>query len=162
MVMQEMDRGQIPENPSDDEVREYTHALADQIAQSGFEPDYIIGISRGGWLPAMYLSLLMKWKPFATIDVKKTEDGKGTIVGENPHINRASIKGKSFLLVEDMFETGRTAEGAKGFLGSLGASDVRTACYFARDFAEVKPDFVLRSGVTHEIFFPWERFRGKQ
>lgn len=162
MVMQEMDRSQIPENPSDDEVRDYTHALADQIERSGFEPDYIIGISRGGWLPAMYLSLLMKWKPFASLDVNKTEDGTGRIVGENLHINKASIEGKSFLLVEDMFETGRAAEAARGFFKSFGASDVKTACYFARDFAEVKPDFALRDGVTHEIFFPWERFRGKQ
>jgi len=157
--MQEIERGQIPENPSDDEVREYTHVLADQIKQSGFEPDYIIGISNGGWMPAIYLSLLMKWKPFASLDVTKTEDGKRRIVGENPHIDRTSIKGKSFLLVEDMFETGLTAKAAKRFLKSLGAADVRTACYFARDFAEVKPDFVLRDGVTHEVFFPWERFR---
>ena len=159
MVMQEIERGQVPENPSDDEVREYTHVLADQIAQSGFEPDYIISISRGGWMPAIYLSLLMKWKPFASLDITKTEDGKGRIVGENSHISRASIKEKRFLVVEDMFETGLAAEAAKGFLGSLGAADVKTACYFARDFAEVKPDFVLRDGVTHEVFFPWERMR---
>lgn len=157
MVMQEIERGNVAENPSDDEVREYAHALADQIEQSGFEPDYVIGISRGGWRPAIDLCLLMKWKPFVTIDVKKAEYGR--IVGENPHINRASIKGQSFLLVEDMFETGLTAKGAKRFLESLGAKDVKTACYFARDFAEVKPDFVLRDGVTHEVFFPWERFR---
>ncbi len=157
--MLEIERGRIPENPSDDEVREYTHALADQIEQAGFEPDNIIPISRGGGVAGMQLSLLMKWKPFASLDITKTEDGKGRIVGENSHISRASIKEKRFLVVEDMFETGLTAEAAKGFLGSLGAADVKTACYFARDFRQVKPDFVLRDGVTHEVYFPWERMR---
>ena len=113
MVMQEIERGQISENPSYDEVMEYAHALADQIEQSGFEPDYVIGISRGGWIPAIYLSLLTRWKPFSSLDVTKTEDGEVRIAGENPRIDRASIEGKSFLVMEDMFETGRTAEAAR-------------------------------------------------
>lgn len=158
-LMLEVDAGHVPENPTYANVEAYTRVLANQIKRSGFEPDYITGISRGGWMPAIYLSLLMEWKPFSSIDVKKTEDGKERKAGKNLHIDRTSIRGSSFLIVEDMFETGKSAKAAREFLKSFGATDVRIACYFARDFAEVKPDFVLRDGVNHEINFPWERFR---
>jgi len=149
---------EIPESPTYEDIEGYTRVLAEQITQSEFQPDYTIGISRGGWFPAMYLSLKMKWTPFADIDVKRTEDGEGRIMGDNSHINTEALNGKNVLLVEDMLETGRSAVVARKFLEGHGAS-VRLACYFARDFSEVKPDFVVQDGVSNEVFFPWERSR---
>ncbi len=157
-MKKEQENFNVPENPTYENVENYTRMLSEKIFQSGFEPDYTIGISRGGWFPAMYLSLRMKWHPFMDIDVKRTEDGKGRVMGNNSHINTEALRGKNVLLVEDMLETGRSAAVAQEFLEEHGAT-VRLACYFARDFSEVKPDFVVQDGVSHEVFFPWERSR---
>jgi uncharacterized protein len=142
-----------------EDVERYTQQLAQQVNESGFKPDYILGLSRGGWVPAVLLSHLVDWKPFASIDVKWSEDGRTRTIAENPHINRRVIPGTHFLLIEDMLETGRTAAVVRDFLTGYRAADVKLACYFARDFSEVKPDFVLTEGLTHEVLFPWEKFR---
>mgnify|MGYP001557959608 CR=1 FL=1 len=157
-MTQERERHRVIENPSYVDVEDYTKELADQIAQAGFEPDYTIGMSRGGWFPANFLSFRMNWKPLASIDVKRTGDGDGRVLGDNSHINTATLNGKCVLLVEDMLETGRSAVVAREFLEGHGAT-VRLACYFARDFSEVKPDFVVQDGITNEVFFPWEKSR---
>lgn len=148
--------GEVSKNPSWGEVEDYTRALAEKIKEFGFEPHYVIGISRGGWVPAVLLSHLMKWVPFASIDIKK--DGDGRRLEANPHINRKALQGANVLLVEDILETGKSAQVARQFLEQNGA-EVRLACFFARDFSEIKPDFVLMEGLKEEIFFPWERFR---
>ena len=49
-----------------------------------------------------------------------------------------ALNGKNVLLVEDMLETGLSAQVARQFLEQIG-SDVRLACYFTRDFSEVYP-----------------------
>lgn len=146
----------IPRNPSWVSIEKYTQSLAAIINKSDFKPEYIVGISRGGWVPAILLSHLMAWTPFASIDVKK--EGEERRVAENPLINWPALKGKRVLLVEDMLETGKSAQVAREFLEQYGA-DVRLACYFARNYSEVKPDFVLREGMKREVSFRWERFR---
>jgi len=146
----------ILDEPSWNDVEKYTKALADNIKESGFKPDYLVGISRGGWLPAALLSHLMSWKLFVSIDVKK--EGTERKVAENPQINWSALKGKKVLLVEDMLETGKSAQVAREFLEQNGA-DVRLACYFARDFSEIEPNFVLQKGIKKEVLFPWEKFR---
>lgn len=156
----EQERRFAPENPTYEDVEGYAIELAGQIAQSGFKPDYVIGISRGGWFPANFLSYLMDWTPLASIDVKRTAGNKGRIMGDNSHINPAVLKGRNVLLVEDMLETGKSAAAAEEFLKQHGAT-VKLACFFARDISEVEPDFVVQGGVANEVFFPWERFRKK-
>ena len=129
----EREKFYIPEKPTYEDVEGYTRILAEQINGSGFQPDYTMGISRGGWFPAIYLSLRMEWAPFTGIDVKRTADGNGRVMGDNSHINTDSLKGKNILLVEDMLETGKSAVVSKEFLEEHGAN-VKLACYFTRDF----------------------------
>lgn len=148
--------GRVPQEVSWSEVEEYTRELALKIADSGFEPDWIIGISRGGWEPAIKLAHLMRWKPFASIDVKK--DGERRYVDKNPHINWNAFSGQKVLLMEDMLETGRSADVARVFLQEHGV-DVRIGCYFSRNDTEVQPDYVLKEGLPETVKFPWERFR---
>ena len=144
------------DRPSWKDVEKYTSALSELINASGFEPNFIVGISRGGLVPAVLLAHLMTRIPIASIDIIK--EGQERKVVSNPQINWAAIDGKKVLLVEDLLETGRSAHVAREFLERNGAN-VRLACYFTRDFSEEKPDFVLQRGIKKEISFPWERFR---
>lgn len=148
----------IEPNPSWEDVEQYTQALASKIKGSDFEPNFVIGISRGGWVPAILLSHLLSWAPFASIDVKK--EGSTRRVVQN-HLNREALEGRKVLLVEDMLETGQSGQAAKEFLEGCGA-EVMLACYCTRDFSEIAPNFSLVEGLTYEVNFPWERFRNKK
>ena len=141
------------ENPSWREVATYSYFLTEQIRRSGFYPDGIIGIQRGGIIPAALISYRFGGKPFTGLEVEKFGEKRFVVPGR--HINWEALGGTNVLLVEDMLETGRSAQAGMDFLRETGAA-VRLACFFTRPQTEIKPDYVLAVNVNIPITFPWE------
>lgn len=113
-----------------------------------YQPDIIVGIARGGMVPAVILSKSLGVKDTFTLLVKRA--------GERRHIVNditADISGKNILLVEDMIETGRGLLLAKQHLEGKGA-DVKTACLYIMPISEIKPDYFLTT-VSEVMRFPW-------
>ncbi len=129
-----------------DEIRVDVKSLADKI---DYTPDIIIGIVRGGLIPARLLSSDLKVKDMYAITVKK--------VGDERKVTSdilEDLSGKNVLLVEDMLETGKSLVVAKEYLENKGAS-VKTACLYTMPISKLKPDFSLRE-VPKIMPFPWE------
>jgi hypoxanthine phosphoribosyltransferase len=124
------------------------HAVGEKIAQSGWSPDAVVGIVRGGVVPAMVLANFENVRKFYVIKVSH--------VGEERRVKtfEPDVYEKKVLLVEDMLETGKSLQAAKEFLEEKGA-DVRTAALYAMKGSVIKPDFYLRE-VSEVIEFPWE------
>ncbi len=125
-----------------DEVRK----LSEKI---DYQPDCIIGIARGGVIPAVLLSRQLKIQDMYVLKVRN-EGNERKIMAEV----FTDVRNKKVLLVEDMLETGKTMIVVKDYLESKGAI-VRTACLYVMPHTEMKPDYYLeeRSAVEH---FPWE------
>jgi hypoxanthine phosphoribosyltransferase len=112
-------------------------------------PDIIIGIARGGVVPAMLLSKRLRVKDMLVLKVRK-EGNERKVVGDIV----TDVSGKSVLLVEDMIESGKSLIVAKDYLEKSGAT-VRTACLYTMPLSEMQPDFFL--GQVQEVQeFPWE------
>ncbi len=124
------------------EVRE----LAQKV---DYRPDYIVGVVRGGLIPARLLSSYLGIKDMYCLTVKKTEEGRMVTTEIS-----ADLAGKKVLLVEDMLETGKSLVVAKEYLESKGA-EVKSACLYTMPISEVTPDFSLRQ-VEEVATFPWE------
>lgn len=118
-------------------------------AKINYTPDIIIGIVRGGIVPARLLSTKLKVKNIYCLTVKKVDD-KRKVTSEILE----DITGKQVLLLEDMLETGRSLITAKQYLEQKGAV-VKTACLYTMPKSEVKPDFSLKE-IEKLIKFPWE------
>src|SRR3989338_2737349 len=88
-------------------------ALSEKV---DFRPDIIIGIARGGVIPARLLSTHLQVKEMHCLTVKKISGGRkiATEILEN-------LEHKKVLLIEDMLESGKSLEAAKGYLESKGA-----------------------------------------
>lgn len=140
------------EIPTDADVVTYSQFLAKKIRESGFKPQGIIGIERGGVVPAGLLSIWFKVPPTS---LKVVKEGELRRVVHDPNINWELISGKRIILAEDILETGRSAQAGLDFLREHGA-DVRLACFFTRPQTEIEPDYVLVRNVTIPITFPWE------
>lgn len=123
--------------------------LYKKICESDHKPDIIIGIVRGGLIPARYLSTLLDVKNMSAIEVAK--DGEGRRVVAAPTYD---IKGLEILLVEDVLESGKSLDVGEKYLVSKGAT-VKTACLYTMPESEIEPDYSLKE-IEYVVTFPWE------
>lgn len=121
-------------------------ALAEKIADT---PDIIIGITRGGLVPARLLSTYLGVKKMHCLSVVRINEERKVVIEITE-----DLQGKKVLLVEDMLETGRSLEVAKEYLEGKGAT-IETACLYTMPISKVKPNYHLREVDSVQVF-PWE------
>jgi uncharacterized protein len=130
--------------------------LAQRIADSGYEPEIVIAIARGGLLPAGHLAYALGLKLADAINVEFYTDVHQTLpdpVLLAPLLDRESVRGRRLLVVDDVADSGRTLALVLELLRELGA-EARSAVLYAKSTSIVSPDFVWRR--TDEwIVFPW-------
>lgn len=130
--------------------------LAQTIADSGFDPEIIIAVARGGLVPAGALSYSLGVKLSDAMNVEFYTDVHQTLPDPillEPLLDTNSIKGKRLLVVDDVADSGRTLALVIELLKEQGA-EVKTACIYAKSRTIVQPDFVWKH--TDEwIVFPW-------
>jgi len=129
-------------------------ALGRKIKRSGFRPDVIVCISRGGLPVGLMLSECLK-KPLAVITVQSY---KGTRRGKLKFDTRISsvepIKGK-ILLADDLVDSGTTMRVTKRYLQKRGK--VKTAVMFRKECSTFKPDYFVKWMPRDKwIFFPYD------
>jgi len=131
-------------------------SLARRILRSGFVPDVIVGISRGGWVPARVLCDLLNAPVLASIGVAfYTGVGKA---GRRPMLTQplsVAVLGKKVLLVDEVTDTGESLKLAKEQLVTEGAKEVRTVTMYTKPWSIIEPDFHEKK-TSSWIVFPWE------
>ncbi|UCG95434.1 MAG: hypothetical protein JSV92_00055 [archaeon] len=123
--------------------------LYEKIKDAGYEPERVVGIARGGSVPATILGYKFDVQVYH-INVEK--DGDKRIVTVDI---KEDLTGKNCLLVEDNLLTGRSLGKGKNYLEKEKGAEVKTACLYTTKQTEVKPDFFIRK-VDEIPKFPWE------
>lgn len=113
-----------------------------------FTPDIVVGIARGGVIPASLLARRLNVGKMLVLSVDKKEEGR-IVTAYLPDVTE-----KGILLVEDMLETGRSMMAAKEYLEEKRAQ-VKTACLYSMPISEMRPDYFLKE-VPVPVRFPWE------
>ncbi len=130
--------------------------LAQQVIDSGYEPEILIAVARGGLLPGGGLSYALGIKLTDAINVEFYTDVHETLpdpVLLAPLLDTDSIRGRRLLVVDDVADSGRTLDLVLDLLRGHGAQ-VRSAVIYAKSASVVTPDFIWRR--TDEwIVFPW-------
>jgi uncharacterized protein len=143
--------------PSWDRVYEMLIDIAFRIRSSGFKPDYIVGVSRGGWAPGRILSDLLE--NAHTLNIKiEFYMGIGK-TARNPVVVQPLVEdltGKNVLVVDDVSDTGRSMKVAMDHMIGKGAAGAKTATVYYKPQSIFKPDFFAES-TSDWIIFPWER-----
>lgn len=148
----------IPSNPTFEDTFLYARFLRDQI-RINYYPDYFIPISTGGvYLLANLLKVGLRWAPTIGFDIVSKE--KERIAGLNNHISRIEMRNKRILAVEDILETGQSANLIKRF-AELNGGEFKLACILSRPGGDIKPDYFLASGVSREVTMSWEEMGEK-
>ena len=130
--------------------------LAQMIADSDFEPEILIGVARGGMIPAGALTYALGVKLTDAINVEFYTDVAETLPDPillAPMLDTDSIRGRKLLLVDDVVDSGRTLALVLKLLRGFGA-DVRSAVIYSKPTTIVQPDFVWKH-TDNWIVFPW-------
>lgn len=144
--------------PSWDRIYDMLIELAKRVRQSGFEPDLIVGVCRGGWTPARVMSDLLENVNTASIRIEfYLAPG---VTARKPVISQAimvPVKGVKVLVVDDVADTGESLKVAVDHLDVCGAKAVKTATIYYKPQSIFKPDFFIVQ-TEQWVVFPWERF----
>jgi hypoxanthine phosphoribosyltransferase len=131
--------------------------IAGDIKRFGFQPEILIGISRGGWIPARILSDMLGVYRVASIGVVFYTGTAKTM--EKPKLTQdlnVDIRGKRVLLVDDVADSGESLLLAKKKILELGPSELRIATLHYKPKSKIKPDFFAEEG-SNWLVYPWER-----
>ena len=133
-----------------------THEMAVNIAESGYNPEIIIGVARGGMIPAGALTYALGVKLTDAINVEFYTDVQQTLpdpVLLAPMLDTDSIVGKKILVVDDVADSGRTLGLVIKLLRGFGG-EVRSAVLYSKSRTLIQPDYVW-CATDEWIVFPW-------
>jgi len=132
-------------------------SLADKIRKDRFNPDVIVGISRGGWPPARVMSDLLGNPELANIRVEfysGVAETKGKPVITQPL--SISVKNKKALIMDDVADTGLSLKLVKDYTEKQGATVIKIATIYYKPWSIIIPDYYEKE-TRFWIVFPWER-----
>jgi len=125
-----------------------------RMIKGRFNADCIVGISRGGLIPAVYLSDRLGVRKLYVFKVDYYEGerrGKKPVITQKPPFSR--ITG-NVLVVDDVADTGRTLSLVKGVLKKH-AKVIKTATLHYKPHSAIRPDFFVKT-TGRWIIYPYQ------
>ena len=139
--------------------------LSAQVVASGWVPDLIIAVARGGLIPAGAISYAIGVRAMGSMNVE-FYTGIGETLAEPvvlpPLMDASELPGKKVLVVDDVADSGKTLKMVMELLRheglQLGGASVpveaRSACIYLKPRSVHRPDYVWRE-TDKWINFPW-------
>ncbi|AAT43174.1 phosphoribosyltransferase [Picrophilus oshimae] len=141
------------------DIERWTIAIKKKILASDFRPDVIIGIARGGLVPARLISDYLFIKEMLSIrtehwGITANIDGEAVLKDKLS----STLENKKVLIVDDITDTGQSMKLSRDYVKSLGPVDVKTATMLHIENPSYKPDFFgedIRRDKWSWFIFPW-------
>ena len=134
--------------------------LSRKIRVSGYVPDIIVAIGRGGYVPGRLISDLLLFNNLISMRIEHY-----AITSEmRPESNirfpiSVDINGKKVLIVDDLTDTGDTLSLAVNYIWSLKPAEVRTAVLQHKNCSTYVPDFYAQKIIKWRwVIYPWARY----
>ena len=131
--------------------------IAEAVKKSKYEPDIIVGVSRGGWIPARIMVDLLENPKLANVS---TEYYLGVAeTRQEPSITQPisiSVEDKKVLVVDDVADTGESLKLVKAHLKEQGACEIRIATIYYKEWSVTVPQYYAKQTCLW-IIFPWEQ-----
>jgi uncharacterized protein len=130
--------------------------LAAMVVESGFEPDIVLGIARGGLIPAGAIAYALDCKNLFTINVEfytGVNERLDVPMVLPPFLDASDLDEANVLIVDDVADTGRTLELVHDFCAGH-VAEARTAVIYAKPHSVISCDYAWRH-TDRWIDFPW-------
>ena len=144
-----------------EEIVEWSRGLSEAIEQSGWRPDIIVAVSRGGFVPARLLCDFLDVTDLLSVQSQHwVEAARAAERAILKYPYRVDASGKRVLVVDDIVDTGETLRLARDFIErEWGPREVRTAALqWISSVAKYKPDYYYIEVRDWTWFqYPWTR-----
>jgi hypoxanthine phosphoribosyltransferase len=130
--------------------------VAYKIIESCFNPDFIVGLARGGWVLSRVLCDYIGVKDLVSLKVEHwgitaTPDGKAQI----KYPFDIDLTGRNVLIVDDITDTGESMILAKKYVTSKNPNCIKTAALRHIEGSKFTPDFYGDVITWRWVVFPW-------
>jgi hypoxanthine phosphoribosyltransferase len=130
--------------------------VAKKVNSSGYKPDLIIGLARGGWVLARVLCDLVGVKDLVSLKVEHwgvtaTPDGRAKL----KYPFDIDLTGKKVLVVDDITDTGESMRIAVDYIQSLKPSEIKTVALRHIVGSKFVPDYFAEEIAWRWVIFPW-------
>ncbi|WP_231495977.1 phosphoribosyltransferase [Cellulomonas sp. HZM] len=148
--------------PSDREVLTYggfgiaVRELAQQVVDSGWVPDVVVAVARGGLPLGGALAYALGTKAVGTLNVEfytGVDERLDDPVVLPPLLDTDALRGLRALVADDVADTGETLALVRRLVGEH-CEEARTAVLYTKPRSVVAPDYTWRA-TDRWITFPW-------
>jgi len=142
-----------------DEIVDWARDLSNKIISSGWGPEVIMAVARGGYVPARLVCDNLGVTDLVSVQVVHWPSTAQVI--EKAFIKHEakgeSLMGKRVLVIDDIVDTGDSIALAKAYAEKAGASEVRSAALqWISTVAKFKPDYYSLNVTDWKWFvYPW-------
>ncbi len=138
------------------DIQRLTEELAKSVKESGFKPDLIVAVSRGGFDPARIVCDQLGVRRLASLQIEyytgvDEKCGSPQVV----YPLNSDVPGLKALVVDDVSDTGSSLKTAMEHVANRGASEVRVATLHVKPWTTFRPDYYAEE-VESWIVYPWE------
>jgi uncharacterized protein len=141
------------------DVDGWADGLAQRVLAGGPPPATIVGLTRGGWVPARLLADRLGVRRLVSLraqhwGVTATRDGAASLTEGLS----GPVAGQDVLVVDDITDTGESLALAVGHVREAGAARVESATFLHIEHAKFAPTY-FAEGISRDawvwVVFPW-------
>lgn len=142
-----------------DEISKWTLDVARQIQDCRCTPTVIVGLTRGGWIPARLLCDYLHVKKLYAVKtehwgVTANQNGKALLTQE---LN-ADIENEKVLIVDDITDTGESLKLAIAHIKEMRPKEIKSTTLLHIAHSTIEPDFYSVKVSENDwtwFIFPW-------
>ena len=134
--------------------------VAEAVQESGYQPEIIVAIGRGGYVPARVVCDYLLHEMLTSIKIEHwgeaAEEKPETIIRFPLAID---VTGARLLVVDDVTDTGDTLTAAVSYLRDCGPAEIRTAVLQHKGTSGFLPDYYAEMVTEWRwIIYPWAAY----
>ena len=140
-----------------DEVHALVRQLSEKVKASGYHPTTVVGLARGGWVPARLICDFLGITDLVSLKVEHwLETGKTKDEATIRYPLELDLSEKRILIVDDITDTGKSLIKATRYLHSFQPLAMKTATMQFIPQSKFKPDYCAEEVQDWTWFiYPW-------